>query len=107
MGEGELEMRYRQRFAGENQLRRAALSGDNDYSGGTIISDGARADYEDNADSLGTGAVASSGVLQSARRESWKPRQRFAGETGSGELTLSGDNDYSAAPFSDGTLICR
>ncbi|EIC0211315.1 autotransporter-associated beta strand repeat-containing protein, partial [Salmonella enterica subsp. enterica serovar Agona] len=38
------------------------LSGDNTYSGGTTISDGTL--IADHADSLGTGAVANSGVLQ-------------------------------------------
>ncbi|OSJ42562.1 AIDA autotransporter-like protein ShdA, partial [Salmonella enterica subsp. enterica serovar Newport str. SHSN003] len=51
----------------------------------------------DHADSLGTGAVANSGVLQVGEG---KLKNTLSGtgslvKTGTGELTLSGDNDYS------------
>ncbi|ECE9398574.1 fibronectin-binding autotransporter adhesin ShdA, partial [Salmonella enterica subsp. enterica serovar Leoben] len=82
------------------------LSGDNDYSGGTIISDGTL--IADNADSLGTGAVANSGVLQVGEGELENTLSGSGSlmKTGTGELTLSGDNGYSGGTtITGGTLI--
>ncbi|HIA1102764.1 TPA: fibronectin-binding autotransporter adhesin ShdA [Salmonella enterica subsp. enterica serovar Muenchen] len=82
------------------------LNGDNDYSGGTTIDDGVL--IADNADSLGTGAVANNGVLQVGEGEL---KNTLSGtgslvKTGTGELTLSGDNDYSGGTtIDDGVLI--
>ncbi|WP_442978505.1 fibronectin-binding autotransporter adhesin ShdA [Salmonella enterica] len=82
------------------------LNGDNDYSGGTTIDDGVL--IADNADSLGTGAVANSGVLKVGEGEL---KNTLSGtgslvKIGTGELTLNGDNDYSGGTtISDGTLI--
>ncbi|EDK3237718.1 fibronectin-binding autotransporter adhesin ShdA [Salmonella enterica subsp. enterica serovar Coeln] len=82
------------------------LNGDNDYSGGTTISDGTL--IANHADSLGTGAIDNSGVLQVGEGE-LKNTLSGAGslvKTGTGELTLSGDNSYSGGTtISDGTLI--
>ncbi|PXR28961.1 fibronectin-binding autotransporter adhesin ShdA [Salmonella enterica] len=82
------------------------LNGDNDYSGGTTIDDGVL--IADNADSLGTGAVANNGVLQVGEGE-LKNTLYGSGslvKTGTGELTLSGDNDYSGGTtITGGTLI--
>ncbi|EAX8869199.1 autotransporter outer membrane beta-barrel domain-containing protein, partial [Salmonella enterica] len=81
------------------------LNGDNDYSGGTTIDDGVL--IADNADSLGTGAVANNGVLQVGEGEL---KNTLSGtgslvKTGTGELTLSGDNTYSGGTtISGGTL---
>ncbi|HDO8445149.1 TPA: fibronectin-binding autotransporter adhesin ShdA [Salmonella enterica subsp. enterica serovar Concord] len=71
------------------------LNGDNDYSGGTTIDDGVL--IADNADSLGTGAVANSGVLQVGEGELENTLSGSGSlvKTGTGELTLSGDNSYS------------
>ncbi|EAQ1363861.1 autotransporter outer membrane beta-barrel domain-containing protein [Salmonella enterica] len=107
VGEGELE----NTLSGSGSLVKTGsgeltLSGDNDYSGGTIISDGTL--IADNADSLGTGAVANSGVLQVGEGELENTLSGSGSlvKTGSGELTLSGDNDYSGGTIiSDGTLI--
>ncbi|PVM48200.1 fibronectin-binding autotransporter adhesin ShdA [Salmonella enterica subsp. enterica serovar Muenchen] len=83
-----------------------ALNGDNDYSGGTTIDDGVL--IADNADSLGTGAVANNGVLQVGEGEL---KNTLSGtgslvKTGTGELTLNGDNDYSGGTtIDDGVLI--
>ncbi|EDH5899149.1 fibronectin-binding autotransporter adhesin ShdA [Salmonella enterica subsp. enterica serovar Corvallis] len=82
------------------------LNGDNDYSGGTTIDDGVL--IADNADSLGTGAVANNGVLQVGEGEL---KNTLSGtgslvKTGTGELTLNGDNDYSGGTtIDDGVLI--
>ncbi|EGU0089378.1 fibronectin-binding autotransporter adhesin ShdA [Salmonella enterica] len=82
------------------------LNGDNDYSGGTTIDDGVL--IADNADSLGTGAVANNGVLQVGEGEL---KNTLSGtgslvKIGTGELTLSGDNDYSGGTtIDDGVLI--
>ncbi|EMY1443221.1 fibronectin-binding autotransporter adhesin ShdA [Salmonella enterica] len=82
------------------------LNGDNDYSGGTTISDGTL--IADHADSLGTGAIDNSGVLQVGEGEL---KNTLSGtgslvKIGTGELTLNGDNDYSGGTtISDGTLI--
>ncbi|EDI7943633.1 fibronectin-binding autotransporter adhesin ShdA [Salmonella enterica] len=82
------------------------LNGDNDYSGGTTISDGTL--IANHADSLGTGAIDNSGVLQVGEGE--LENTLFGSgslvKTGTGELTLSGDNSYSGATtITDGTLI--
>ncbi|EBR0432163.1 fibronectin-binding autotransporter adhesin ShdA [Salmonella enterica subsp. enterica serovar Vejle] len=82
------------------------LNGDNDYSGGTTISDGTL--IADHADSLGTGAIANSGVLQVGEGELENTLSGSGSlvKTGTGELTLSGDNSYSGGTtISDGTLI--
>ncbi|RJJ73341.1 fibronectin-binding autotransporter adhesin ShdA [Salmonella enterica] len=82
------------------------LNGDNDYSGGTTIDDGVL--IADNADSLGTGAVANNGVLQVGEGEL---KNTLSGtgslvKIGTGELTLSGDNTYSGGTtIDDGVLI--
>ncbi|EAS0133158.1 fibronectin-binding autotransporter adhesin ShdA [Salmonella enterica] len=82
------------------------LNGDNDYSGGTTIDDGVL--IADNADSLGTGAVANNGVLQVGEGEL---KNTLSGtgslvKTGTGELTLNGDNDYTGGTtIDDGTLV--
>ncbi len=82
------------------------LNGDNDYSGGTTIDDGVL--IADNADSLGTGAVANNGVLQVGEGE-LKNTLFGSGslvKIGTGELTLNGDNDYSGGTtITGGTLI--
>ncbi|PVQ38004.1 fibronectin-binding autotransporter adhesin ShdA [Salmonella enterica subsp. enterica serovar Agona] len=82
------------------------LSGDNSYSGGTTISDGTL--IADHADSLGTGAVANSGVLQVGEGELENTLSGSGSlvKTGTGELTLGGDNSYSGdTTIADGTLI--
>ncbi|ENM4767959.1 fibronectin-binding autotransporter adhesin ShdA [Salmonella enterica] len=82
------------------------LNGDNDYSGGTTIDDGVL--IADNADLLGTGAVANSGVLQVGEGELENTLSGTGSlvKTGTGELTLSGDNDYSGGTtIDDGVLI--
>ncbi|EBD3179154.1 fibronectin-binding autotransporter adhesin ShdA [Salmonella enterica] len=96
---------------GEGQIVKSGsdeliVTGDNNYSGGTTISGGTLT--ADHADSLGTGAVANSGVLQVGEGE-LKNTLSGSGllvKTGTGELTLSGDNSYSGATtITDGTLI--
>ncbi|EAO8234685.1 fibronectin-binding autotransporter adhesin ShdA [Salmonella enterica subsp. enterica serovar Enteritidis] len=95
---------------GEGQIVKSGsdeliVTGDNNYSGGTIISDGTL--IADNADSLGTGAVANSGVLQvgEGKLENTLSGSGSLVKTGTGELTLSGDNDYSGGTtISGGTL---
>ncbi len=82
------------------------LSGDNTYSGGTTITGGTLT--ADHADSLGTGAIANSGVLQVGEGELENTLSGSGSlvKTGTGELTLSGDNSYSGATtITDGTLI--
>ncbi|EIE2024468.1 fibronectin-binding autotransporter adhesin ShdA [Salmonella enterica] len=83
------------------------LNGDNDYSGGTTISDGTL--IANHADSLGTGAIDNSGVLQVGEGELENTLSGAGSlvKTGTGELTLSGDNSYSGGTTisSDGTLI--
>ncbi|PDN07704.1 fibronectin-binding autotransporter adhesin ShdA [Salmonella enterica subsp. enterica serovar Essen] len=106
VGEGELE----NTLSGSGSLVKTGtgdltLSGDNDYSGGTIISDGTL--IADNADSLGTGAVANSGVLQVGEGELENTLSGSGSlvKTGTGELTLRGDNSYSGGTtITDGTL---
>ncbi|HAB5643785.1 TPA_asm: autotransporter outer membrane beta-barrel domain-containing protein [Salmonella enterica subsp. enterica serovar Tennessee] len=106
VGEGELE----NTLSGSGSLVKTGtgeltLNGDNDYSGGTTIDDGVL--IADNADSLGTGAVANNGVLQVGEGEL---KNTLSGtgslvKTGTGELTLSGDNTYSGGTtISGGTL---
>ncbi|WP_079916408.1 fibronectin-binding autotransporter adhesin ShdA [Salmonella enterica] len=107
VGEGELE----NTLSGTGSLVKTGtgeltLSGDNDYSGGTTIDDGVL--IADNADSLGTGAVANNGVLQVGEGE-LKNTLSGSGslvKTGTGELTLNGDNSYSGGTtITGGTLI--
>ncbi|PVK64673.1 fibronectin-binding autotransporter adhesin ShdA [Salmonella enterica] len=107
VGEGELE----NTLFGSGSLVKTGtgeltLNGDNDYSGGTTIDDGVL--IADNADSLGTGAVANNGVLQVGEGEL---KNTLSGtgslvKIGTGELTLNGDNDYSGGTtITGGTLI--
>ncbi|EAQ7250453.1 TPA: fibronectin-binding autotransporter adhesin ShdA [Salmonella enterica] len=106
VGEGELE----NTLSGTGSLVKIGtgeltLNGDNDYSGGTTIDDGVL--IADNADSLGTGAVANSGVLQVGEGELENTLSGSGSlvKTGTGELTLSGDNTYSGGTtISGGTL---
>ncbi|EAY9415942.1 fibronectin-binding autotransporter adhesin ShdA, partial [Salmonella enterica] len=95
---------------GEGQIVKSGsdeliVTGDNNYSGGTTISDGTL--IADNADSLGTGAIANSGVLQVGEGELENTLSGSGSlvKTGTGELTLSGDNSYSGGTtITDGTL---
>ncbi|EBX3140500.1 fibronectin-binding autotransporter adhesin ShdA [Salmonella enterica] len=96
---------------GEGQIVKSGsdeliVTGDNNYSGGTTISGGTLT--ADHADSLGSGDIDNSGVLQVGEGE--LENTLFGSgslvKTGTGELTLSGDNSYSGATtISDGTLI--
>ncbi len=82
------------------------VTGANNYSGGTTISGGTLT--ADHADSLGTGDIANSGVLQVGEGELENTLSGSGSlvKTGTGELTLSGDNSYSGATtITDGTLI--
>ncbi|EDT8070616.1 fibronectin-binding autotransporter adhesin ShdA [Salmonella enterica subsp. enterica serovar Hvittingfoss] len=96
---------------GEGQIVKSGsdeliVTGDNNYSGGTTISDGTL--IADHADSLGTGAVANSGVLQVGEGELENTLSGSGSlvKTGTGELTLGGDNSYSGdTTIADGTLI--
>ncbi|WP_071883623.1 fibronectin-binding autotransporter adhesin ShdA [Salmonella enterica] len=107
VGEGELE----NTLSGSGSLVKTGtgeltLSGDNTYSGGTTITSGTL--MADHADSLGTGAVANSGVLQVGEGELENTLSGSGSlvKTGTGELTLSGDNSYSGTTtITDGTLI--
>ncbi|EFQ8975674.1 fibronectin-binding autotransporter adhesin ShdA [Salmonella enterica subsp. enterica serovar Kaneshie] len=96
---------------GEGQIVKSGsdeliVTGDNNYSGGTTISGGTlTVDY---ADSLGSGDIDNSGVLKVGEGE--LENTLFGSgslvKTGTGELTLSGDNSYSGTTtISDGTLI--
>ncbi len=107
VGEGELE----NTLSGAGSLVKTGtgeltLSGDNNYSGGTTIDDGVL--IADNADSLGTGTIANNGVLQVGEGEL---KNTLSGtgslvKNGTGELTLTGDNDYSGGTtIDDGVLI--
>ncbi|EDT6727411.1 fibronectin-binding autotransporter adhesin ShdA, partial [Salmonella enterica subsp. enterica] len=82
------------------------VTGDNTYSGGTTITGGTlTADY---ADSLGTGVIANSGVLQVGEGELENTLSGSGSlvKTGTGELTLGGDNTYSGGTtIDDGVLI--
>ncbi|EHN5593053.1 fibronectin-binding autotransporter adhesin ShdA [Salmonella enterica subsp. enterica serovar Manchester] len=107
VGEGELE----NTLSGSGSLVKTGtgeltLNGDNDYSGGTTITGGTLT--ADHADSLGTGTIANNGVLQVGEGE--LENTLFGSgslvKTGTGELTLSGDNSYSGTTtITDGTLI--
>ncbi|MDR7956983.1 fibronectin-binding autotransporter adhesin ShdA [Salmonella enterica subsp. enterica serovar Gatineau] len=96
---------------GEGQIVKSGsdeliVTGANDYSGGTTISGGML--IADHADSLGTGAVANSGVLQVGEGELENTLSGTGSlvKTGTGELTLNGDNDYSGGTtIDDGVLI--
>ncbi|EDV6092372.1 fibronectin-binding autotransporter adhesin ShdA [Salmonella enterica subsp. enterica] len=96
---------------GEGQIVKSGsdeliVTGDNNYSGGTTITDGTL--IADHADSLGTGAVANSGVLQvgEGELENTLSGNGSLMKTGTGELTLSGDNSYSGGTtITGGTLI--
>ncbi|KAA0380756.1 fibronectin-binding autotransporter adhesin ShdA [Salmonella enterica] len=107
VGEGDLE----NTLSGSGSLVKTGtgeltLSGDNTYSGGTTIIGGTLT--ADHADSLGTGAVANSGVLQVGEGELENTLSGSGSlvKTGTGELTLGGDNSYSGATtITDGTLI--
>ncbi|ECY7654444.1 hypothetical protein AVF19_22830, partial [Salmonella enterica subsp. enterica serovar Infantis] len=106
VGEGELE----NTLFGSGSLVKTGtgeltLSGDNTYSGGTTISDGTLT--ADHADSLGTGAVANSGVLQVGEGELENTLSGSGSlvKTGTGKLTLGGDNSYSGGTtITGGTL---
>ncbi|HDY2589540.1 TPA: autotransporter-associated beta strand repeat-containing protein, partial [Salmonella enterica subsp. enterica] len=105
VGEGDLE----NTLSGSGSLVKTGtgeltLSGGNDYSGGTTIIGGTLT--ADHADSLGTGAVANSGVLQVGEGELENTLSGSGSlvKTGTGELTLSGDNTYSGGTtIADGT----
>ncbi|EAY1943123.1 fibronectin-binding autotransporter adhesin ShdA [Salmonella enterica] len=107
VGEGELE----NILSGSGSLVKTGtgeltLSGGNDYSGGTTIIGGTLT--ADHADSLGSGDIDNSGVLQVGEGE-LKNTLFGSGslvKTGTGELTLNGDNDYSGGTtITGGTLI--
>ncbi|WP_077958298.1 fibronectin-binding autotransporter adhesin ShdA [Salmonella enterica] len=96
---------------GEGQIVKSGsdeliVTGDNTYSGGTTITGGTLT--ADHADSLGTGTIANSGVLQVGEGEL---KNTLSGtgslvKIGTGELTLNGDNDYSGGTtIDDGVLI--
>ncbi|EAY2057484.1 fibronectin-binding autotransporter adhesin ShdA [Salmonella enterica] len=96
---------------GEGQIVKSGsdeliVTGDNNYSGGTTISGGTLT--ADHADSLGSGDIDNSGVLQVGEGE-LKNTLFGSGslvKTGTGELTLNGDNDYSGGTtITGGTLI--
>ncbi|EDT7461389.1 fibronectin-binding autotransporter adhesin ShdA, partial [Salmonella enterica subsp. enterica] len=81
------------------------VTGDNTYSGGTTITGGTLT--ADHADSLGTGVIANSGVLQVGEGELENTLSGSGSlvKTGTGELTLSGDNTYSGdTTITGGTL---
>ncbi|EAW1729582.1 fibronectin-binding autotransporter adhesin ShdA [Salmonella enterica] len=107
VGEGELE----NTLSGSGSLVKTGtgeltLSGNNTYSGGTTITGGTLT--ADHADSLGTGAIANSGVLQvgEGELENTLSGSGLLVKTGTGELTLNGDNDYSGGTtIDDGVLI--
>ncbi|EIS9823795.1 autotransporter outer membrane beta-barrel domain-containing protein [Salmonella enterica] len=107
VGEGDLE----NTLSGSGSLVKTGtgeltLSGGNDYSGGTTIIGGTLT--ADHADSLGSGDIDNSGVLQVGEGE-LKNTLFGSGslvKTGTGELTLNGDNDYSGGTtITGGTLI--
>ncbi|EAA5192521.1 fibronectin-binding autotransporter adhesin ShdA [Salmonella enterica subsp. enterica] len=96
---------------GEGQIVKSGsdeliVTGDNNYSGGTTITGGTLT--ADHADSLGSGDIDNSGVLQvgDGELENTLSGSGSLVKTGTGELTLSGDNSYSGGTtISDGTLI--
>ncbi|EBG8060821.1 fibronectin-binding autotransporter adhesin ShdA [Salmonella enterica subsp. enterica] len=95
---------------GEGQIVKSGsdeliVTGDNNYSGGTTISDGTLT--ADHADSLGSGDIDNSGVLQVGEGELENTLSGSGSlvKTGTGELTLSGDNSYSGGTtIAGGTL---
>ncbi|ENJ3897969.1 fibronectin-binding autotransporter adhesin ShdA [Salmonella enterica] len=108
VGEGELE----NTLSGTGSLVKTGtgeltLSGDNSYSGGTTITGGTLT--ADHADSLGTGTIANSGVLQVGEGELENTLSGSGSlvKTGTGELTLSGDNNtyFGDTTIAGGTLI--
>ncbi|WP_267274188.1 fibronectin-binding autotransporter adhesin ShdA [Salmonella enterica] len=107
VGEGELK----NALSGSGSLVKTGtgeltLGGDNTYSGGTTITGGTLT--ADHADSLGSGDIDNSGVLQVGEGELENTLSGAGSlvKTGTGELTLSGDNSYSGGTtISDGTLI--
>ncbi len=107
VGEGELE----NILSGSGSLVKTGtgeltLSGDNTYSGGTTITGGTLT--ADHADSLGSGDIDNSGVLKLGEGdlENTLSGSGSLVKTGTGELTLGGDNSYSGATtITDGTLI--
>ncbi|ELI3495511.1 autotransporter outer membrane beta-barrel domain-containing protein, partial [Salmonella enterica] len=107
VGEGELE----NTLSGSGSLVKTGtgeltLSGDNTYSGDTTITGGTLT--ADHADSLGTGDIDNSGVLQVGEGELENTLSGTGSlvKTGTGELTLSGDNTYSGGTtIDDGVLI--
>ncbi|EBW4109732.1 fibronectin-binding autotransporter adhesin ShdA [Salmonella enterica subsp. enterica serovar Ago] len=97
---------------GEGQIVKSGsdeliVTGDNNYSGGTTISGGTLT--ADHADSLGSGDIDNSGVLKVGEGELENTLSGSGSlvKTGTGELTLSGDNNtYSGdTTIADGTLI--
>ncbi|ECQ6565190.1 fibronectin-binding autotransporter adhesin ShdA [Salmonella enterica subsp. enterica] len=96
---------------GEGQIVKSGsdeliVTGDNNYSGGTTISGGTLT--ADHADSLGSGDIDNSGVLQVGEGELENTLSGTGSlvKTGTGELTLNGDNDYSGGTtITGGTLI--
>ncbi len=107
VGEGELE----NILSGSGSLVKTGtgeltLSGDNSYSGGTTITGGTLT--ADHADSLGSGDIDNSGVLKVGEGdlENTLSGSGSLVKTGTGELTLNGDNDYSGGTtITGGTLI--
>ncbi|EGS9065244.1 fibronectin-binding autotransporter adhesin ShdA [Salmonella enterica] len=107
VGEGELE----NTLSGSGSLVKTGtgeltLSGDNSYFGDTTITGGTLT--ADHADSLGTGDIDNSGVLQVGEGELENTLSGSGSlvKTGTGELTLSGDNTYSGGTtIDDGVLI--
>ncbi|ECK4254621.1 fibronectin-binding autotransporter adhesin ShdA [Salmonella enterica] len=96
---------------GEGQIVKSGsdeliVTGDNNYSGGTTISGGTLT--ADHADSLGSGDIDNSGVLKvgEGELENILSGSGSLVKTGTGELTLNGDNDYSGGTtITGGTLI--
>ncbi|EFV1103517.1 autotransporter outer membrane beta-barrel domain-containing protein [Salmonella enterica subsp. enterica serovar Typhimurium] len=107
VGEGELE----NILSGSGSLVKTGtgeltLSGDNTYSGGTTITGGTLT--ADHADSLGSGDIDNSGVLKVGEGdlENTLSGSGSLVKTGTGELTLSGGNDYSGGTtINEGTLV--
>ncbi|EIO4914346.1 autotransporter outer membrane beta-barrel domain-containing protein [Salmonella enterica] len=107
VGEGELE----NILSGSGSLVKTGtgeltLSGDNSYSGGTTITGGTLT--ADHADSLGSGDIDNSGVLKVGEGdlENTLSGSGSLVKTGTGELTLSGGNDYSGGTtINEGTLV--
>ncbi|PXN32839.1 fibronectin-binding autotransporter adhesin ShdA [Salmonella enterica] len=96
---------------GEGQIVKSGsdeliVTGDNNYSGGTTITGGTLT--ADHADSLGSGDIDNSGVLKVGEGELENTLSGSGSlvKTGTGELTLSGGNDYSGGTtIIGGTLI--